>query len=465
LRALISKVSARVRLGILDTCRGGNWTQTKGLTVGPPPDAADFAPLSSEGVALIASSSGLENAHETDAMGGSFFTHYFASGLLGAADRSGDGSVTLQEAFDYTKERTIRDSARLATTLQHPSFNFELHGQQDVVLSQVAASSSALTVDESRGPLEVIQLSSGITVLEIPPGERKIKLALPPGRYLVRRVQGEDVRAREVDVEKDASVALAEGELQAMGTDKLALKGDFQATAPLSQMSTPVRDWWQVQGAAGISTGEAAPGGISRRGFIVPSSFSYSITERLVWKVPFPALGYRFGDPGRVEFVPAAGLTDFGYSSVYGTYGNVGARAGLRIWTRENESVLLAADVLSFVSRSTSDSQAPSQGLGRWGVGGSAGYTWNLMNAVSFNLALGIRWRDPIADSQPSLSDKPIITIGSFQRLAFQTLPLVRVHITRYFAIDGYAQWDFPLGGQRIDTYLAGLTYDMQFIW
>jgi hypothetical protein len=87
------------------------------------------------------------------------------------------------------------------------------------------------------------------------------------------------------------------------------------------------------------------------------------------------------------------------------------------------------------------------------------------MNAVSFNLALGIRWRDPIADSQPSLSDKPIITIGSFQRLAFQTLPLVRVHITRYFAIDGYAQWDFPLGGQRIDTYLAGLTYDMQFIW
>lgn len=114
LRDRIARSTARVRVAILDTCRGGGWTRTKGLTVGPPLDAVDLMNVATEGTALLSSSSGLENAHEAGSMKGSFFTHHVAAGLLGAADKSGDGNVTLQEVFEYAKERTVRDSARMA---------------------------------------------------------------------------------------------------------------------------------------------------------------------------------------------------------------------------------------------------------------------------------------------------------------------------------------------------------------
>src|SRR5438552_3542174 len=82
-------------------CRRGLWTQSKGLTVEPPLEQVDLVPLTSEGTALLSSSSGLESAHEAEAIRGSFFTHHLVGGLLGAADRDGDGAVTLEEAFEY----------------------------------------------------------------------------------------------------------------------------------------------------------------------------------------------------------------------------------------------------------------------------------------------------------------------------------------------------------------------------
>src|SRR6185295_5417424 len=170
LRARIASVGARLTVGILDTCRGGMWTQAKGLTVGPPLEQVDLVPLTSEGTALLSSSSGLESAHEAEAIRGSFFTHHLVGGLLGAADRDGDGVVTLDEAFEYAKDQTVRDSARTAATVQHPSFDVQLRGRQDVVLAQLATSSSSLEIAQTRGPLEVIQLSTGVTVSELAPG-------------------------------------------------------------------------------------------------------------------------------------------------------------------------------------------------------------------------------------------------------------------------------------------------------
>ena len=47
------------------------------------------------GLVLIASSAADEDSQESDAIGASWFTHHLASGLLGGADASGDGRVTL----------------------------------------------------------------------------------------------------------------------------------------------------------------------------------------------------------------------------------------------------------------------------------------------------------------------------------------------------------------------------------
>ncbi len=147
LRERVDHVGARIRVGILDACRGGSWTRSKGLTVGPPLSSADLLNVDTEGTALVSSSSGLEDAHETEALHGSLFTHYFAAGMRGAADRDGDGSLTLQETFDYARDRTVRDSARFASLPQHPSFDLALRGRQDIVLASLPVNTYSTLVE------------------------------------------------------------------------------------------------------------------------------------------------------------------------------------------------------------------------------------------------------------------------------------------------------------------------------
>jgi hypothetical protein len=211
-----------VRIAIVDTCRGGSWTRAKGLTVGPPLDEIDLMNVATEGTALLSSSSGMESAHEAGSIKGSFFTHHLNAGLLGAADTSGDGNVTLQEAFVYARERTVRDSARMAATTQHPSFDMQLRGRQDIVLAQTKSTKSALRIQQ-KNALEIIHLGSGATVAETPPGVLDLRLALAPGRYVVRRVDGARVFSKEIVITADSMVTLDEAQLE-NANDKLAMK-------------------------------------------------------------------------------------------------------------------------------------------------------------------------------------------------------------------------------------------------
>jgi hypothetical protein len=232
LRDRLTRSSARVRVAIADTCRGGSWTQAKGLAVGPPLDAMDLMNVATEGTALLSSSSGMESAHEAGAIHGSFFTHHLAAGLLGAADASGDGNVSLQEVFLYAKERTVRDSAEMAATTQHPSFDMQLRGRQDIVLTRTTVSKSALVLTQTDA-VQVIHLGSGATVAETPPGARQIRLALVPGRYVVRRV-GTDghVRSKEVEIGPSGAVTLTDADLGTVDGGTLAMKnGDEREDA------------------------------------------------------------------------------------------------------------------------------------------------------------------------------------------------------------------------------------------
>ena len=43
----------------------------------------------------------MEAAQESDRICASYFTHYLVSGFRGAADLSGDGKVTLNEAYQF----------------------------------------------------------------------------------------------------------------------------------------------------------------------------------------------------------------------------------------------------------------------------------------------------------------------------------------------------------------------------
>ncbi len=231
LRDRLDSASATVRIGIIDACRGGGWTGTKGLTPAEPFEVNLPLRLSNEGSVLIASSSGLEDAHESENLRGSFFTHHWVAGLRGAGDRDSDGSITLGEVFAYAKELTVRDTAMHTSSPQHPSFQFNLRGTHDLTLVTLAGT-SLLTLEQKIGPLQLVHLDSGVVVLEVPRGKRRMKLAVPPGRYLVRREADAKVFAREITVAVGKQTLLAEEELTLVGTSQLAVKG----TEPASRM-------------------------------------------------------------------------------------------------------------------------------------------------------------------------------------------------------------------------------------
>jgi hypothetical protein len=225
LRAVFDGMRSSVRLGMIDACGAGSWTRAKGFTTRPP-FAVDLPmDLASEGSVLIASSSGSEAAHESDLLQGSFFSTYFGRALRGAADRNQDGEVTLTEAFDYARERTVRDTAQHGAELQHPSYALNLRGRKDLVLARLAWSPSAVDLVQRQGPLEVIHLDSGSTVLELPAGQRRVKIAVPPGRYLVRKADGAGYRTKEILVESGTASRIDEEELTIVGVDTLARKG------------------------------------------------------------------------------------------------------------------------------------------------------------------------------------------------------------------------------------------------
>jgi hypothetical protein len=370
-RNRVERLGARIRVGILDTCRGGSWTQSKGLTVGPPLAMADLLNVDTEGTALVSSSSGVENAHEAASVKGSFFTHYLAAGLRGAADRKGDGNITLQEAFEYAREHTVRDSALVAKTPQHPSFDLALRGRQDIVLTVLSAHMSALEVSVQRASFEVIQLSSGATVVDAPPASAPLRLALPPGRYLVRTVIDGQVYAREVVVLPGTTVRVGDAELEATGDARMAMKGPPPPDSPLSLWSAPKGTHWLLSLDVGVGGDASPPSNVSQSAtgaqttasFTAGATLWYRITDRLSWRVPFPAFSYRFGTPGRFELMPYVGLAATSWNSSTGVSLGLTAKVEARIWTTRSQRLSLGAGVV-MPAYETSTSPIDHIGLG-----------------------------------------------------------------------------------------------------
>jgi len=163
------------------------------------------------------------------------------AGMRGAgATPRGDGVVTITDAFTYARDRTVRDSAVVAEQPQHPSFSMNLRGRADLPLARVDSSPTALELRETEGPLQLIDLASGLVVLEVPSGKRTLRLAVPLGRYLLRRQGERGTYAREMQVEPGATAVVTEEDLfmapSMAGTDK-----GFDSTPPRASFLAPRR--------------------------------------------------------------------------------------------------------------------------------------------------------------------------------------------------------------------------------
>jgi len=431
-RKALDRQEVAVRVGVIDACQGGGWTRAKGLVPDAPFEVTLPQVLESEGSALISSSTGEESAHESDVLGGSFFTVHLAAGLRGAADESGDGEVTLTEAFEYARQQTIRDTARRAREPQHPSFALNLRGRQDLVLAQVAASPSTLAVAQERGPLELVHLTSGLRMLELPPGPRNARIAVPPGRYLLRRVASDGIHAQEIDVPRRGQVLVSEADLTLVPSERLVVKGPGAASSP----STPAAGDWEL--SLGMITSfladrldvpQIGPVPYSASSSFIRFDGRVGLTDRLVWRAGTLGFAYRFTAPFGTEVVPYGGL--LAWSN--GQWGPAIVGGGAAIRHAFGPQAVIATAGVDY------EQWISGKRLVGWAfvrAHGSLGYGLELGKFGAMHL--GVLYRKDLAnpDLYGGFVERDLLVIGSAQDLGLASLPFVRLRLAAAWALD-----------------------------
>ncbi len=231
----VKQAPVDVGLLIIDACRAGSMTRAKGLVpVDAPPVVVEASGL--QGRVLISASGADEYAQESESLRGSAFTHFLVLGLRGAADESGDGRVTLDEAYAWAWSRTLESTFGSSAGVQHPNLKVDLHGQGQLVLSEPARSHSKLTLGvDSPGHWLITQTATHAVMADVTKPTGTLTLALPPGSYTVRLRTDAGVLSRQVQVPADGTVVLRDAELErASGLRAVAVKGGSPAQLALS---------------------------------------------------------------------------------------------------------------------------------------------------------------------------------------------------------------------------------------
>lgn len=474
LRERLEDGRAVVRVGILDACQGGSWTRAKGLTPAAPFAVEVPLSLSSEGSVLLASSTGQEASHETDELRGSFFTHHLVAGLRGAADEGDDGQVTVGEAFAYAQRLTIRDTSLHGEAVQHPSFDLRLRGRQDLPLTRLASASSTLEVKQETGPLQVIQLHSGLVVLEVPEGRRALRMALPVGPYLVRRRTPQGTFARELQVEAGKTVTVHEENLELVGAPGLAAKRYSRPLAATLSTLPAGTHAVTLTASTGFSEAQVLPVNMLPNVIVQPlslaASYRVGLTERLelgvrglpsvslgrpprVWVgVPMPLFSYRLGEAGRREWIPYMSLSA-GPDASGKWFGHVGMGLGLRTrwWLSDSSSLHLGAGLsLPLSTLWTGAPEGPLASLPSASAAMTVGYSITLGEAVTLGigalLSTGL-FLGPLPEGvfrRAFLGDFTSVHVGGSSGTPF---PLVSVHLNEVWSLTGNASVSFTPHG------------------
>jgi hypothetical protein len=109
--------------------------------------------------------------------------------------------------------------------VQHPTFDLRLRDRRDVALAEVGDSPTTVTLAQKEGPLQLVPLSSGVVLVETLPGEQRLRIALPPGGYLVRRLTPEGVRSVKIQMAPGRSTQVDEASLTLLAEPSLSPKG------------------------------------------------------------------------------------------------------------------------------------------------------------------------------------------------------------------------------------------------
>lgn len=463
LKARLADPRAKLRLGLMDSCHGGGWTGSKGLIKVEAFSVDDVPELAEEGSILIASSAGQGNAHETDRLGGSVFTHYWNSGLRGAADRNIDGVVTLNEVFEYARALTIRDSALTGQEPQQPSFQMKLSGRRDFPLATPANQQTTLIYNQQTGPTEVVRLSDGLVVVETAVGARTVRLALSSGNYLVRRRTPEGLLVRIVSLEAgnvatldEASLertTLGRGQAKSVGDGALELDSPtfadqfFFATLGFGVRHAPVID-------PGLRVGAADGGGV------LLARLSARLLRKLWWSAPL-ALVFDGEQQEGLNWFVWAGLPVLSASNrpnephvISGVMG-AGVDARLRYNERHTFNASLSG-LNAFDFRNTPPATYALQLTLGLSETIPAVVTFSLGAALAANVVVDGQFSTAATDTA---ARNLVLAFGSVQRAGLRPLPLIHVPIGGGWGIDAHVVAAYlPAQRSWVETYVASVS-------
>ncbi|WP_163995460.1 caspase family protein [Pyxidicoccus caerfyrddinensis] len=230
LRRWLAETQADVRVAIVDSCRSGALLRLKGGRPGPGFELQLTDELHSTGQALLSSSAENEMALESREVGGSFFTHHLVSGLRGAADVSGDGLVTLAEAYQYAYAHTVSATADVLLGGQHPVYDYQLTGKGDFVLTQLTRPGAVLELPPDFQRVLLRRPGQGLVLAELGPGAVP-RLAIPSGDYELRMWRGGQ--------QHSATVSAPAGQVRRVRWEELDLVAPSDTVARAKGSETP----------------------------------------------------------------------------------------------------------------------------------------------------------------------------------------------------------------------------------
>jgi hypothetical protein len=223
-----------VKIVIVDACRTMDTGRHMGVSAGPGFDVSIIRSSGIRGRVTIQSSQLGEPSHESDRLKGAVFSHHLIGGLRGAADTDADGKITLLEAYRYAYRGTVKDSARGSSVVQHPNFDIDLSGTEDVVMTTpVAASSRLVLTSDEAAVFQVFSLPYFSPVAEFSLLSNKaVTVAVPSGRLLVQRRAGDRVAAIELKLSREEKRIVSPYEFTEMSVDITRRRGTRVDTRP-----------------------------------------------------------------------------------------------------------------------------------------------------------------------------------------------------------------------------------------
>ena len=201
LRRSLAGLPVELFVAVIDACQSGALARAKGGSSVPLVNLDLYEDEKSQkGGVFITSGSVGEAAQESDDIGSSFFTHYLLSALRGAADDSGDRRVSLEEAYRFAYTQTLDRTRMSLLGPQHPSWEVNIHGQGQLVLTWLTPEKSYFVLSEAASGRWMFRdmATAQVSAEVYKQGGKPLRVAVDPGAYEVIRVEADHIEHQEL---------------------------------------------------------------------------------------------------------------------------------------------------------------------------------------------------------------------------------------------------------------------------